>query len=127
MVQVRGPLGHEGSQVMSAIVECLRSQGFRLEIVSAAASLNGNEWQTVDGYTSNSPTGTLRLAVVSEAEMRVVRDTLHERAIQLGSGLIAISVQDDPGAFAQAKNGRRNTMNRARVAAASPPAPPSGL
>jgi hypothetical protein len=127
MVQVRGPVGHDGGQVTSAIVECLRSQGVSLEMVSAVASLNANEWQTVVSYTSNSPTGTLRLAVMSEAEMRIVRDTLHERAIQLGSDLIAISVQDDAGALAQAKNGRRSTMNRSRAAAASPPAPPAGL
>ncbi len=69
-----------------------------------------------------------KCSCVAETKTSGMGDTevRNERVIQLGSDLIAISVQDDVGALAQAKNGRRSTMSRSRAAAASPLAPPAG-
>ena len=121
---MQGAIGHSGDQVLGAIISCLHRQGIHLERVGSAAVLGENEWQSVDCYTTGKPSGTLRVALRSAAQLKEVKDILHEKAIQLGSDLVALAVVDDESAVAQAKNARRGARPRARASAASPPAAP---
>ncbi len=59
--------------------------------------------------------------MASEEELEEVRRALHDKAFQLGSDLVSITVVDDVALAQQAKNGRRGVRSRANPPASTAP------
>ncbi len=51
--------------------------------------------------------------MASEEELAAVRLALHDKAFQLGSDMISLTIADDTALALQAKNGRRGARSRA--------------
>ena len=112
-VVVQGSVGHSGRQVELQIIRVLEGLGMSLRELSAATPSEAGSWQSVAGDTSAGPSGRLRLHLSSDAELQTVRTALHDKAFQLGSDLISLTVSDDASLAQQAKNGRRGARRRA--------------
>ena len=80
--------------------------------MATAPSVAGS-WLSVAASTSAGPSGRLQVHVASEEELAAVRLALHDKAFQLGSDMISLTIADDTALALQAKNGRRGARSRA--------------
>ncbi len=81
--------------------------GLGLQEREATAPSAAGTWHSIAASTTSGPSGRLQLHLASEDELALVRDILHDKAFQLGSDMVSLSVLDDAALAAQAKNGRR--------------------
>ena len=112
-ITINGDLGYNGRKIELQVIQVLAAQGLALQERMASDPSSAGTWLSVAAATSAGPSGRLQVHVASEEELEAVRRTLHDRAFQLGSDLISLSVVDDAALARQAKNGRRGARSRA--------------
>jgi hypothetical protein len=120
-ISINGNLGFNGRKIVLQIIQVLSDQGLDLqERADSAPSVIGS-WLSVAASTTSGPSGRLQVHVASEEELEEVRRALHDKAFQLGSDLVSITVVDDEALAQQAKNGRRGARSRANPPASTAP------
>jgi hypothetical protein len=121
-VVINGHLGHNGRQVVLQIIQVITDRGLVLqERCETTPSVEGS-WLAVASSTTSGPAGRLQLHLSSEEELSLVRNLLHDKAFQLGSDMVSLSVLDDTALASQAKNGRRGARSRANPSGNAAPA-----
>jgi hypothetical protein len=112
-VVINGPLGHNGRLIELQIIKVITDLGLGLQEREATAPSAAGTWHSIAASTTSGPSGRLQLHLASEDELALVRDILHDKAFQLGSDMVSLSVLDDAALAAQTKNGRRGGRSRA--------------
>jgi len=120
-ITINGNLGYNGRKIELQIIQVLAALGLDLQERAATAPSVAGSWLSVAASTSSGPSGRLQVHVASEEELEAVRRTLHDKAFQLGSDLVSLTVVDDDALALQAKNGRRGARRRASPPASTAP------
>jgi hypothetical protein len=106
-VVINGILGHNGRLIELQVIKVLTDVGMDLQERDSTFPSSAGTWQSVVASTSSGPSGRLQLHLASEAELEAVRDLLHDKACQLGSDMVGLTVTDDAVLATQARNDRR--------------------
>jgi hypothetical protein len=121
-VLINGSLGHNGRLIELQVIKVLTNLGMHLQERAATTPSTAGTWQSIAASTSAGPSGRLQIHLASETQLAEVRASLHDKAFQLGSDMVSITVTDDAALAAQAKNGRRGVRNRATPSGTTAPA-----
>lgn len=105
-VAVQGPLGYDGQLVEQQLIGIVQASGISVARCSRGTASTPGSWTSVAAPLASGASGRLRLHVRDGAEAATIRALLHDKAFQLGSDLISMTVTDDLSQAAQAKNGR---------------------
>ena len=81
----------------------LTDLGLGLQERASTTPSSEGTWQSVAASTWSGPSGRLQVHLASETELAVVRDSLHDKAFQLGSDMVSLTVTDDAALATQAK------------------------
>jgi hypothetical protein len=121
-ITINGSLGFSGRHIELQIVKVLTDLGMSLVERAPTTPSTAGSWTSVAASTTTGPSGRLQVHLTSEAELAVLREALHDKAFQLGSDLVSLTVTDDANLAAQAKNGRRGARCRASPPGTAAPA-----
>ncbi|CAK0820994.1 unnamed protein product [Prorocentrum cordatum] len=112
-VVVHGSMGYDPRQVELQVIQVLASNGVVLREGVATSTSTAGFWYSGAAPASSGAGGRLRLHLTSTEELGKVRDALHDKAFQLGSEMVSLTVSDDASLAEQAKNGRRGVRRQA--------------
>ena len=119
-----GSLGFDPKKVIDELMTVISAQsGLQLVDASFSDSASPGSWRWVAAQDPSAPHGRVRLFLADVEEARRVADAVHGRAIQIGSDIVSISVNNDliDSCCGTQGNGGRGQASRGPAPASATP------